>query len=212
MALLVLMLVGTAVWIVYFSTVLDTRAVRVSGAGRLTPQQVTQAAHVPLGLPLVRQDLNEIARRATGLAPVAAARVTRRWPHTVQLRITERQPLFGVARTGDFVVVDAEGVAFAAVASLPQGVVRVEADLTDRPLLSELGVVVAAMPGDLRRQVTTIRATGRDDVVVSLRSGVTVRWGDAQDSPLKAAVTKTLLTRKPKASIDVSSPEHPAVR
>lgn len=211
-AIATLALLGTAVWVVYFSAVLDTRRVVVSGTVELTSDQVQQAARVPLRLPLARQNLDAVARRTTGLAPVAAARVTRRWPHTVQVSVTERKPLLGVPRAGAFSIVDAEGVAFATVPRLPPGVVRVEADVADRPLLVELGVVAVSLPPDLRRQVETIRAASGDGVVVSLRSGTTVIWGDADESALKAEVTATLLDRDPKRSIDVSSPRNPAVR
>lgn len=211
-AIAALALLGTAVWVVYFSAVLDTRRVVVSGTVALTSQQVQQAARVPLGLPLVRQDLDAVARQTTGLAPVAAARVTRRWPHTVQVSVTERKPLLGVSHAGAFSIVDAEGVVFATVPRLPPGVVPVEADVADRPLLVQLGVVAASLPPDLRRQVEKIGAASRDGVVVSLRSGTTVTWGDAHDSALKSEVTTTLLERDSKRSIDVSSPHHPAVR
>ena len=205
-------LVGTAVWVVYFSTVLDTRQVSVSGTAELTAEQVRQVAAVPFGVPLARQDLNAVARRTTALAPVAAAHVTRRWPHTVQVRITERQPLFGVPSAGGVSLVDAEGVAFATRPRLPAGMVRVEADVADRALLTELGRVVTALPPDLDHQVSVIRAASPDEVVVSLTSGLRVLWGDGSDSVLKAEVTQALLQRKPKRTVDVSSPHHPAIR
>ena len=205
-------LLSSAVWVAYFSTVLDTRQVSVSGTAELTPEQVRQAAAVSLGVPLARQDLNAVARRTTALAPVAAARVTRRWPHTVQVSITERQPLFGVPRGGSFLMVDAEGVVFATKPRLPDTMVRVEVDVTDRALLSELGSVVAALPPGLAQQVRVVRATSPDDVVVTLTSGVRVLWGDGRDSVLKAEVTQALLQQKPKRTVDVSSPQHPAIR
>jgi cell division protein FtsQ len=39
-----------------------------------------------------------------------------------------------------------------------------------------------------------------------------VAWGDSGDSELKAQVMAALIKRKPKSSIDVSSPHNPAVR
>lgn len=212
LALLLVGLVGAAGWLVYFSRVLDTRAVAVSGTRQLTPDQVTAVAAVPLGRPLVRQHLDAIARRATTLPQVSAAQVTREWPHTVRVTVTEREPLLAVAQPGGYLVVDKAGVVFAARPTLPPGVVEVAADPTNRPLLVELGSVALALPEDVRDQVTSIAATTPDSIRLKTRSGITIVWGDASQSALKAQVAVALLDSGAKTSIDVSAPHTPAVR
>lgn len=212
LALLLAVLVAGAAWVVYFSSVLDTRAVTVVGTSALTPEQVTAAAAVPLGRPLARQPLDAIARRATSLPRVSAAQVTRDWPHTVRITVTERQPLLGVAQPGGFLVVDKAGVVFSAETTLPPGVVAVAADPANRPLLVELGSVVLSLPKDVRDQVTSIAATTPDSIRLTTTSNVTIVWGDASQSELKAQVAVALLDSGAKTSIDVSSPHTPAVR
>lgn len=212
LALALVALVVAAVWLVYFSTVLDTRAVTVSGTRQLTPEQVTAAAAVPLGHPLARQHLDAVARRATSLPQVSAAQVTREWPHTVRVTVTEREPLLGVAQPGGFLIVDKAGVVFAAEPTLPAGVVSVAADPANRPLLVELGSVVLSLPKEVRGQVTSIAATTPDSIQLKTTSGVTIIWGDSSQSALKAQVAVALLDSGPKTSIDVSAPHAPAVR
>src|SRR3712207_3437840 len=87
-------------WVVTASSVLAARHVRVTGQRQLSVQQVQEAAAVPLGVPLIRQDLDAIARRATALPQVASATVQRRWPTTVEVTVTERQPLLAIAQPG----------------------------------------------------------------------------------------------------------------
>jgi len=205
-------LVGTAAWLVYFSSVLDTRAVAVSGTRELTAEQVTTAAAVPLGVPLVRQQLDAVARRATSLPQVSAATVTREWPNTVRVTVTERQPLLAVAQPGGFLVVDKAGVVFSAKPTKPLGVVEVAADPANRPLLVELGSVVLSLPEDVRSQVTSIAAATPDSIQLKTTSGITIIWGDSSQSALKAQVAVALLDAGPKTSIDVSAPHTPAVR
>lgn len=211
-ALLLVALVGTAVWLVYFSSVLDTRTVVVSGTRELTRDQVSQAAAVPLGTPLARQQLDAVARRATSLPQVSAAEVTREWPHTVHVAVTERVPLLAVAQPGGFLVVDKAGMVFAAKTTRPPGVVEVAVDANNRPLLVELGSVVLALPDDVRDQVVSISAATRDSITLKTTSGVTIVWGDASQTPLKAQVAVALLASGAKTSIDVSAPHAPAVR
>lgn len=208
---LVVVLLGAG-WVVYVSRVLDTRTVTVAGTRELVPDQVERVAAVPPGLPLARQDLDAIARRATTLPEVSSARVTRDWPHTVHVAVVEREPLLGVARPDGILLVDREGVGFATRTALPDGVVRADVDPDNRPLLLQLGSVALALPTEVRADVASIAAAGRDDIVLRLDSGVTVSWGDASESPLKAQVVTALLERRPKTSIDVSSPHTPAIR
>jgi cell division protein FtsQ len=211
-AVLVVALVVSAIWVAYFSRVLDTRTVSVSGTRDLPVEQVTRTAAVPLGLPLARQDLNGVARRTTTLPAVSSARVTRSWPHTVHVAVTEREALFGVARPDGFLVVDKEGVGFAVRSALPADLIRADVDPGNRPLLDELGTVALALPPAVRDDVQSISVPGPDAITLRLSSGVVVTWGDATESPLKARVLTALLERKPKTSVDVSSPHNPATR
>ncbi|GAA1823792.1 cell division protein FtsQ/DivIB [Microlunatus capsulatus] len=208
---LVVVLVGVLVWLLTASSVLAARTVDVSGQRGLTPDQVREAAAVPLGVPLARQDVDAIARRVTTLPQVASARVERRWPHAVEVVVTEREPLLAIRQPDGFALVDDQGVAYETVARVPDGVLRADADPGAVPLLTALGVVAAALPVELADRVERVRATAADDIVLELRSGTTVRWGDASESDLKAQVVEALRTSKTRA-IDVSAPHNPATR
>lgn len=208
----VLVLAGVVAWLVWASSVLATEQVRVRGESELSASAVRQAAAVPLGVPLARQDLDAIARRAATLPQVASASVTRDWPHTLVVAVVERQPVVALRDAGGgYALVDAQGVAFETSRSVPDGVVLAEADPVDREALGALGTVAAALPGSLARRVVVLRAASADDITLNLSSGTRVRWGDASDSPLKAQVVAALLERHPRA-IDVSAPHTPATR
>ena len=210
--LLGVLLLGGAVWVAYFSPLLVVRKVAVAGNQQLRSEQVVAAAQVPLGVPLARQDVEAIAQRATTLPAVRAASVTRTWPDTITVTVTERRPLLAVRQPGGFAVVDADGVAFAHSGSLPDGVLLAEVNPSDRLLLHQVGIVAAALSGGLGQQVSTLAAANADRISVKLKSGVTVNWGSSADSALKAEIVVALLKSKRAASIDVSSPHNPAIR
>jgi cell division protein FtsQ len=208
---LVLAVVGGSLWIVYFSSVLVTKQVNVVGTHHLTPTQVSLAVQIPLGVPLARQNLDEIARRAMTLSPIESATATRDWPSTITVTIVERRPVFAVRQPDGYLLVDKFGVAYETQPILPREAVLADVDPAAAPLLCEVASVAAALPGKLRSKVDRITASTHDNIVLILATGRKVTWGDARDSELKAKVVTALLKREPKASIDVSSPHNPAV-
>ncbi len=204
-------LLGSAVWLVYFSQFLVARRVAVAGERQLQSDQIVAAAQVPMGIPLALQDVDAIARRATTLPAVHAASVSRTWPDTITVTVTERRPVLAVPQPDGFALVDNEGVAYAVSATLPAGVMLAEVNPSDRLLLQQVGSVAAALPGNLSRKVTALAATNTEQISLRLKSGVTVNWGNAVDSPLKADIVAALLKKNRRsAAIDVSSPHNPA--
>jgi cell division protein FtsQ len=210
--MLVLALLGVSLRTMYFSTVLVTKRVNVVGTSELTAAQVSLAAQVPLGVPLARQDLDAIVQRTTTLPAIEAASVIRDWPSTITLTVVERRPILGVRRPGGYVLVDKFGVAYQTQQVLPPKVVLAVVNPGDKPLLTEMATVAAALPNKLRGRVDRMTASNRDAIALVLESGHTVTWGSSSESELKAQIVTALLLQEPKSSIDVSSPHNPAVR
>ena len=210
---LILALVAGSLWIIYFWTLSATKRVNVAGTHQLTPTQVSFAVQIRMGVPLARQNLDEIAQRAMTLSAIESATARRHWPNTITVTIVERRPVFGIHQPDGYLLVDKSGVAYQTQQSLPPDVVLANVDASNAPLLGEVAGVAAALPDKLRRRVDLIAASSRDNVVLILATGRRVTWGSATDSELKAQVVTALLKRKPKlSSIDVSSPHNPAVK
>ena len=205
-------LVAGGLWVVYYSSALVTKRVNVVGARNLTPVQVSLTAQVPVGVPLARQDLDAIAERLTAVQSIETATVSRSWPNTITLTIVERRPVLAVLQPDGYVVVDKYGVAYQTQPTLPPKVVLADVDTQSKPLLSAVAVVATALPEKLNGKVRLITASSPDNIALILGSGRIITWGSSADSELKAKVVTALLKRKPKSSIDVSSPHNPAVR
>jgi cell division protein FtsQ len=209
--LLVLTLLAGCGWLVAFSSVLATRRVEVTGVKILTAGEVRSAAQVPLGTPLARQDIDGIAVRVAGLLPVSSVEVRRKWPTTLAVTVQERKPLLAVRQATGFQLVDDTGVSFLAVPAVPDGVVLTDVDPTDGALLTQVGMVAAAMPEKLQDKVDKIQASSRDGIRLALKDGDVVTWGSADDSALKSSVLLALLKQRAR-SYDVSAPHSPAFR
>jgi cell division protein FtsQ len=210
--LLVLALLGGSLWTLYFSTVLVTKRVNVVGTFDLTAAQVSLAAQVPLGVPLARQDVDTIAQRTSTLPAIETATVIRDWPSTITVAIVERRPVLAVRQPEGYVLIDKSGVAYQTQQVLPPKVVLAVVNPGDKPLLTEMATVAAALPNKLRSSVDRMTASNRDSIALLLESGHIVSWGSSSDSELKAQVVTALLKQEPMSYVDVSSPHNPAVR
>ncbi|WP_104107355.1 FtsQ-type POTRA domain-containing protein [Nocardioides sp. 616] len=209
-AVLVLVLIGTGVWLAYFSSVLAVAGVSVQGADQVSAAQVRQAAAVPADTPLLRVDLNSVRRRVEGLAPVRSARVTRQWPDEILVSVQERAAVAVVDLGGSWRGMDSEGVVFReydqAPATLPR--VRVVGD-AGRDALREAAQVVSALPEDLASRVDHVDVQTVDQISLVLRDGRVVVWGSAEQSDDKASVLAALLKSREARRYDVSVPGQP---
>jgi cell division protein FtsQ len=206
-----LALLAAAGWLVGFSSVFAVTKVGVTNVHRISPDRVREAAAVPLGLSLARQDLTAIDQRVSAIPEVSAATVSREWPNGIKITIVERKPLLGILQPDGYAIVDRGGVVFETQPSLPKGVLLADIDPANVALLGEVGTIAVAMPASLTKKVARIGATSANAVNLTLINGVRVNWGSAADSALKAELVATLLKRHP-STIDVSSPHNPAVR
>ena len=199
------------VWLIGFSTVLGVNKVQVQGTSLVSPDQVTSAAQVVSGTPLARVDGKAIAARVKAAIPeVAAVTVSRHWPSTLVIRVTERVLVYQVLFGGDFHWVDATGTAFHITPDAQPAPV-VTLDTGDQKVMADVATVVTALPEDLEPHVQYITATTRDSITLSLDDGRDIFWGSAEQSDLKAKVVVPLLDF-PGTVYDVSAPADPAVR
>lgn len=210
-AFAVVAVVAATVWVVGFSQALAATTVTVTGTSVLTPADVTAAAQVPLGTPLIRLDTDAIAKRVKALKPVAAVSVSRSVPNRVTIAVTERKAVYAVSSSAGFDLVDASGVPYTSVSDVPQGLPVANISQDSERLRRDVATVVGAMPQVLRDRAVLVTAATPDSIVIELRGGAEVVWGSAEDSAEKATVIAALLTVS--ASVyDVSSPSHPTTR
>lgn len=211
--LLVVTALVTSVWLVFFSAVLSLSTVEVHGNRLLGTEQVRRAADAPEGDQLILVDLDAIARRVEALAEVRSVDVTRAWPHTVRIDVTERTAVAVVELGGQVRGLDADGVVFRRYQSVPKGMPRVRPTTsTGTDALKEAAAVVSAMPADLAARVDHVEVQTIDQITLVLRSGRQVIWGSADDSELKARVLEQLLLVQDAQVYDVSVPENPTTR
>jgi cell division protein FtsQ len=220
-ALLAVPLVATVAWVLWASPLLAVRTVQVDGAVSLSAGEVRDAAGVATGTPLLRVDTDAARARVTRLPQVSSVEVSRGWPSSVVITVTERVPIAVVQSAGQRYLVDDEGVLFDTITGdPPSGVVPLDVRTPkagDRAFTAGLAAL-ASLPRGVRSDVVSARATTAEDVTLTLADGTTVLWGDGADSEAKGRVLSSLLgqiaagTLDPADTIDVSAPDSVVLR
>lgn len=211
-AVLVLVVIGTGVWLVFFSSVVTVRDVRVSGNQTVSSVRIEAVAKAPMGRQLARVDLAAIQARVETVPAVKSASVSRSWPHTIAIDIVERTPVAVVDRGAGLQAVDEDGVLFGSYPRQPDDLPLVQtAGDVKSEALAEAARVVTSLRPDIAAKVDRVVVESVDRILLHLAGGRTVMWGSAEDSAQKADVLAVLLEQKAD-EIDVSVPGRPTTR
>ncbi|XVV14615.1 cell division protein FtsQ/DivIB [Actinoplanes sp. CA-131856] len=209
----VLALAGIVSWVVYGTSLLGVRDVKVVGTQFLTPLQIEQAASVPQNEPLARVDLGAVRAKVRTLPAVDRVVVRRSWPSTLVVEVVERTPVAAVPAAGQFSLIDREGVPYRTVQQAPSGLPLVRTpspgpqDVNTRSALTVLG----ALSEELREQLVAVAVPKPAQIKLELKKDRTVVWGDDTQSDTKSQVATALLKRKG-SEIDVSAPSVVTIR
>jgi cell division protein FtsQ len=210
----VLTVVGLG-YVLFFTSFLGVQSVEVIGATRVSADQVRAVAAVPDHNPMLTLNTDQIRDRVATMPVVATVEVSRSWPSTIEITVTERTAIafFDSGPGGDGVhLVDGGGVVFKTVKDRPAGLpeLKLPKVSADDPLTRAVTAVLGVLPEQLLKQVTTATAKTPGSVEFKLTNGKTVRWGTAEETDRKARVLAALLTRDGTV-YDVSAPELPTV-
>lgn len=212
--LVVVAVTGGLVWVVGYSTLLSVRQVEVTGLERAEESDVLQAAGVPLGRPLVRVDTDAVADRVGDLPRVESVEVSRSWPRTVSVDVTERAAVGYVATGSDFVVFDRHGVEFLERSERPRGLVEIgyagppEERSDVLPEVAEVMTAIREADGELWDDVERMEVAGRDAIEFVLGDDTRIRWGSADRTEEKLEVLSAL-REQPARVYDVTAPSQP---
>ena len=206
-------LVATSVWLVFFSATLQVARVEVVGNDLLSDARVRERADVPLGEQLALVDLARADARVGSMAEVKSVDVTRAWPDGVRITVVERTAVAVVELAGTLRGLDPDGIVFREYKKPPPGMPRVRpTSSAGTDALKEAATVVSALPDDLATRVDHVEVETVDQITLVMRDQRRVLWGSAEQSELKAEVVDKLLAAQRAPFYDVSVPGNPTFR
>jgi cell division protein FtsQ len=219
-------LAGAVAWALLGSHFLVVRSVQVTGTHLVPKSEVIAAAHIPLGLPLVRVNTAAAARRVERITQIASAQVTRQWPDRILIAVRERTPVVAVPAHRGFYLVDGSGVVVRQVTKRPRGIplfilpgspLDAAGPPAAAPLFTLSGprlwnpglraavAVLRELPAGIARRVTSVIVPGDQAVTLHLAQGITVDWGNS-GQPARKARELAILLRTGAHYYDVSAP------
>jgi cell division protein FtsQ len=198
--------------VLYFTPVMSVRETVITGLSVLTEDEITAAAAVPAGTPLLQVDTDSVAERVATLRRVASARVQREYPSTLRITVLERIPLVVKDFPDGPHLYDKDGVDFV-TGPPPPGLPYLDADTPGPkdPATKAALQVLTSLPPEVAGQVSRIAAPSVAAITLTLVDGRVVVWGTNDRTEEKAAKLAALLTQ-PGRTYDVSSPDLPTVK
>jgi cell division protein FtsQ len=179
------------------TSLLDVDRVRIDGVGHTAAADVRRVAGISPGDTMVGVDVGGAAARVEELPWVAEARVARRWPGTVEIHVTEREPLALVdVAAGRVALVDGDGRVLEVTRQPPAGLPEVtgvrgpiaEGDELGRDTRDALGILRA-----VRERLPGVVASVSSDLDAALASGGEIRFGSTDDLDDKIVAVETVL-------------------
>lgn len=199
----------------FFTPLLAIEKVEVVGTERLNAASVSATLESLEGVPLTQVSDAKIAELLSGFELVETFAVQAEPPHTLRVKIRERQPIVIIPQSGKNFLYDPAGIKIGEVA---QGekfpYLKLNGAVTDNPQFETAVEILLGIPVATYEQVFSVEVSSKLTAVFKLReSGIQVIWGDSSDAAFKAEVLQTLLAtgQKDGVTIDVSSPSAPVV-
>jgi cell division protein FtsQ len=203
------------------TSVFAVRSIQISGASPRVAAHVRAALDPLEGRSLVALDRDAVENRLSSLPDVAAATVDRDFPHTLRVAVIPAHSIAVLRRGPSAWIVSSDGRVIRtagrlASPKLPRIWVRSAATVDqgaavgDGDAASAIAALATARRARFTARIATVRAAD-DELTFVLPGGLELRFGNADDLPLKLAVVTRLLPLVQGASayVDVTVPERP---
>lgn len=215
---------GLLIWIAFWSPLLNVRDIVVVGGRNVDSSDVAAAAGLDPDDNLLLVSPADVASKVEDLPWVRTAKVDRKLPGTVRVRIEERRPAVVLSVAGEQWTLDPGGMVLTdgsagkglpALAGMSPGAVTPGAPVDSLEVRDALAAWRSLSPR-IRSQVAAILAPTPERITLSFVDGTQVRFGAARALRAKNEVLGALLAQVRSEGgsakyIDIRVPSNPAV-
>lgn len=226
-ALVVMLLasLGLILWVYMYTGVLNVKEVEVRGNRRLDACYLRALSGITSQTHLLRMDVGAVERALLSEPYVAEVKVGRRFPYTVILQVSEKEPMGMILQNGKYHLVDDEGMVVESRDTPEEGLVEIQCRET-RPLypgviledanFPEYAAMLREMPQGLR-EITVVAGFQEGEGFYLEAEGTRVIVGEIKEVSRKMEIAylalREIAPRYGKlAYVDVTYPDHPAIK
>ena len=203
------------VYSIYTSQLFAVEEIQIVGTERLTRERVLEIAEVPTDITLLRFPAQEISARLEEDPWIASATVTRDFPSSMRLRITERTPAAYVDLGAESVwLVDSSGIIIAEQSAAETETLVVIRDVQpiepepgvrtgSEPLLNALEVWAGLSP-ELQSMTRFLSASSVDKTALVTVDEIEVLVGSSEDIETKDVIAREILAEHGDAVVYVN--------
>lgn len=195
----------------YFVPVLKVGEVTVEGAKKADHNAIVAATGITPGDNMLRVDTDSAAQAVSSVPWVEKVTVSRSWPTSVTVTVTEHNAVGFIAKGNDVYAVNDHGSIFLRGVRPETAVEFRKTDPSDGKAVQAAATAVSALSPDVRGQLDYIEAKNAESLELVLKDGRRVHWGSAERASEKAEATRVVLQREGK-KWNVSNPAMPTVR
>ncbi len=195
-----LVMMAAGIFAVYMSPLLRVQRVEVVGVTTVNADEVASLAALE-GDSMFRLDSAPVEERIAYLPMVESVRLTRRWPQTIRIEVTERAA-WGYWQAGaDRYVIDALGVVLPEVlpaegaptiSDLSNPVRLVPGDHVDLDAVRLTQSLIQRVPQTLSMNIAAIEYSPQKGLALTTDAGYRVVVGDSQNMDYKLAVWQAI--------------------
>ena len=209
----VIVAVALVVTGIVMSPLLTLTDIVVKGRDAVPERIILGAASDQIGQPLVALNFDAIRERLSTVTRIQSFTTEIQPPHTLIIRVVERQAIGFMAIESRWVVVDGAGVIIDTVSDKPAGIPELLGESTTSNAFSAMAETLVSLPGSVRANIASISAQTRDSVRFILRGvGHEIVWGSPDNSAVKIVVMDRALRVADRSrgvfEIDVSAPDN----
>jgi cell division protein FtsQ len=202
---------------IVLSPLLTLTDIVVKGRDSVPERTIVGAASDQVGQPLVALNFDAIRERLSSVTRIQSFTTEIQPPHTLVIRVVERQAIGFMSIESQWAVVDPAGVVIDTGMEKPSGIPELFGESTTDTAFSAMSETLAALPSSFLAKVESMSAQTRDSVRFTLRGvGHEIVWGSPDNSALKLVVMDRAIRVADRSNrvfeIDVSAPDNIVLR
>lgn len=229
--LFVAIVLVVATVVVLLGPIMTINEVQVNDLNNMTEAQVEEIAGHPVGQNLFRYDASQAEEELRYYPYVQDVKISRHWPHWLEIHITERKPVGVLLNNGNYLQFSADGVLLDNTASLTDqnlplitGFSMTEVPspgeaFQDNERFSDALKIVNACSDDLLGMIQEINIKDRNNILAYTSQGLEIRIGNVDNIKDRMAILNDIMNQvilsdiveEPIEAIDIRYEKSPVI-